>query len=279
MRSNQKIAREDLFSVLETLLRINNATIIKKGDLYHIVPLATTKQESLTPYRISGEDVPDNDSYLMQIVVLNYISADEIANLLKPFITPQGADIIPKDMVLIILDFASNVKKLMSLIELFDVGMFERLHVKLYEAKYADVEELATELDLVFQSFELPATTARGGGITFVPITRLNMIMAVSANDLLLEKAVQWVERMDTEVSETTLRIFVYYVQNGKALEINDVLTQVFTSQGPQQETAFKSKLRETTPPQGKQPPQQKDPCPPPGPGTSANSVGSDRRG
>ena len=78
--------------------------------------------------------------------------------------------------------------------------------------------------------------------------------MAVSANELLLEKAIQWVGRMDTEVSETALRIFVYYVQNSKAQEINDVLTQVFTGETPQKETAFKSKLRETKTTKANQP-------------------------
>ena len=146
IRSNQKIAREDLFSVFESLLKINNATILKRGDFYHIVPLATTKQEPLTPYRIPGKDVPDQDRYLMQIVVLQHISAEEMAKILKPFVSPQGGDIISNDTVMIILDFASNIKKLMSLIDLFDVSMFERLHVQLYESKYADVEELASDL-------------------------------------------------------------------------------------------------------------------------------------
>lgn len=260
IRSNRKIAKEDLFSVFETLLRVNNATIIRKGELFHIVPLATTKQEPLIPYRIPPKDIPDEDRYLMQIVILDHISAEEIAKILKPFLSPQGADIIAQDTVLILLDFASNIRKLMSLIDLFDVGMFERLHVQLYEANYVDVEDLASELDDVFQAFELPANTARAGGITFVPITRLNMLMAVSANELLLEKAIQWVERMDTEISETALKIFVYYVQNSKAQEINDVLTQVFTGETPKKETAFKSKLRETKTPKGKQP--KKTPTP-----------------
>ncbi len=241
-----KISKKDLFPILETLLRINNATIIKRGDLYEIISLATTKQEPLPPHLIPRKDLPDADTFLIQIVPLNYISAEEMAKVLKPFISSQGADLIARDTILVILDFSSNVRKLMSLVELFDVSMFERLHVQLYEAKNADVEELATELDEVFQAFELPAETARAGGITFVPITRLNMIMAVSANQLLLDTAMQWVARMDTEVSEGALKIFVYYVQNGKALDIYDVLTQVFTGETPQQETAFKSKLRET---------------------------------
>ena len=116
--TKDKIAQKDLFPVFETLLKLNNATIIKRGDLYQIMPLATSKQEALTPHFMRRKDVPDADEFLIQIVPLNYISADEMVKVLKPFVSPQGADIIPQDTILIILDFAANIKKLMSLIEL-----------------------------------------------------------------------------------------------------------------------------------------------------------------
>lgn len=247
LMTKDKIAREDLFSVFETILKLNNATVIEKDGLYQIIPLTTAKQEYLPPRLADRKDLPDSDRFIFQIVPLKYIAAEEMVKIVKPFMSPQGSDAIAKDTVLIMLDSSANIKKLMSLIELFDVDVFDRLHVNLYETKYADAEEMAGELDEVFQSFELPATTARGGGITFVPITRLNMVLAISANQALVDKAIQWAARMDTEVSGSTEKIFVYYVQNGRANEIYDVLSQVFLGEAvaPTKKTEFQSKMRE----------------------------------
>jgi len=249
IHTKDKVSKKELMPIFEALLKVNNAAIIKKDNLYHIVPVASLKQDYMPTFLANKEDLPTTDKVIFQIVPLKYIAAEEIVKIVKPFMTPQGSETIAKDTILIMLDYSANIKKIMSLIELFDVDVFDRLHVNLYEAKYSDVEEMTKELDEVFKSFELPSETARGGGITFVPVTRLNMILAVSANQALVDKAVQWAERMDTEVSDAATRIFVYYVQNGRAQEIYDVLAQVFMGEaaGPTTQTQFQSKMRERT--------------------------------
>ncbi|HPD45214.1 MAG TPA: secretin N-terminal domain-containing protein, partial [Candidatus Woesebacteria bacterium] len=95
------------------------------------------------------------------------------------------------------------------------------------------------------------APTAEGqgphsGGIAFVPITRINILMAVSSNDKLLEKAIEWAKKLDIEISEGGAKVFVYFAQNAKAIELANVLNQVFLGLPPQQTTTFQSKLRET---------------------------------
>ena len=244
-----KIQKKDLFPILKTLLKINNFTIIKKGRFYHITPLPLAKQEYVPPnLSLKKESLPLTDTLVFQIVPLRFISAQEIANIIKPLMSP-GADLIMKDNFLILMDFSANIRKLLSLIDLFDVDIFQHLHMKLYEVKNADVEDLTTDLEAVFQAFELSSESAKTGGINLVPITRLNMLLAVSSNETLLEKAVKWARELDTEVSETAIKIFVYYVQNGKAADIADVLNQVFKPRAEQKKkTIFQSKLRERKP-------------------------------
>jgi general secretion pathway protein D len=244
-----KLAKKDLFSVLETILKLNNFTIVKKGDLYHIAPLQTAKQE-YAPTLIGGkrEEVSLTDAFIIQIVPLKYASAVEVSKVIQPLMTPVG-QVIAKDTFLILVDTSANINKLLSLVELFDVDIFEQVHMQLYEVKKADIEEMATELDTIFKVLAAPAEGQgpRAGGIAFVPITRINMLMAVSSNDKLLEKAIEWAKKLDTEISEGGAKVFVYFVQNGKAVDLANVLNQVFLGMAPQQTTTFQSKLRETS--------------------------------
>ncbi|MBW1679458.1 MAG: hypothetical protein JRJ08_04850, partial [Deltaproteobacteria bacterium] len=249
-----KISKKDLFPVLETLLRINNFTIIKKGEFYHIIPISQVSKDYVVPQiSLKEEDLPPSDKFIIQVVPLRFVPAKDMASIIKSLMSQNGLA-IDKDNLLILLDFSANIKKLLTLIDLFDVDIFDRLHIQVYEVKNADAEELAGELETIFQAFELPADRARAGGITFVSISRINMILAASSNDLLLEKAIQWAREMDTDVSETAIKIHVYYVQNGKAADIAEVLTQVFTGEKKEKKTTFKSKLREKkTTPKGKE--------------------------
>jgi len=240
-----KIAKKDLFAVLESLLKINKFTIIKKGEFYHIVSLQTLKQDYL-PSQISlnKEELPLTDKFVIQIVPLEFVSAEAIVKTIKPLISSAGL-IIPKDNLLILLDSSANINKLLTIIELFDEDVFKQVHMQLYEAENVDVEDIAKDLEAIFQAFEVSADSPRAGGITFVPISRINMLLLVSSNNQFLEKAVQWAAKIDTEVSETTVKIHVYYAQNGKASDIADVLTQVFKGEKKEKKTAFKSKLLE----------------------------------
>jgi len=240
-----KIAKKDLFAVLESLLKINKFTIIKKGQFYHIVSLQTLKQDYLpSQLSLDEEGIPLTDTFIIQIVPLKFVSAEAIVKTIKPLISPAGL-IIPRDNLLVLLDSSANIKKLLTIVELFDEDVFNQVQMQLYEAENVDVEDIAKDLEAIFQAFEVADDSARAGGITFVPISRINMLLVVSSNDQLLEKAVQWASKIDAEVSETTVKIHVYYAQNGKAVDIADVLTQVFKGEKKEKETAFRSKLLE----------------------------------
>jgi general secretion pathway protein D len=66
--------------------------------------------------------------------------------------------------------------------------------------------------------------------VRFVPIKRMNAILAISPQQVYLDRAGLWVERLDRGEGTTTRRIYVYYVQNSRAAELAEVLTQIFES-------------------------------------------------
>ena len=64
--------------------------------------------------------------------------------------------------------------------------------------------------------------------IRFLPVTRLSAIMVIASDPRQLSEAQAWIERLDKgNQSERTLR--VYYVKNGKATDLANTLSRVFT--------------------------------------------------
>jgi general secretion pathway protein D len=245
---------------------LNGAIAVKKENLYEIVPLMDAKKLSIPPLTTGeAEKLVPEERYTIQIVSLKYIPVAEVSKILKPFLS-DGADLIehPPHNILIIGDIASNVKKSLDIISLFDIDIFTDLRVRIYPILNADVTEIAKEMEQIFSSFEVSLKSARGVGITFTPITRINSLLVVSSIPNIFEKVEGWLKELDKiPVEGTKSSIFVYYVQNAKAKDLAEVLKQIFVVP-TEKKTEFKEKVVTPEYPRGVRPPPSPSPTPPP---------------
>lgn len=249
IHTSGQVSSEDLFPIFQSILKLNGATAIRKDQLYEIVPLSEAKKLAIPPSTVkdSGK-LPSEEKYLIQIVPLQYIPVTEVSKIVKPFLS-DGADIIehPPHNILILGDEASNVKKALDIIRLFDLDIFADLRVRIYPILNADVNEIAKEMERIFSSFEVSVKSGRGVGITFTPITRINSLLVVSSIPGIFEKVEGWLKELDKMPAEgTKLAVHVYYVQNMKAKDLADVLKQIFVTL-KDKKTEFKEKV---TPPE-----------------------------
>jgi general secretion pathway protein D len=228
-----QIPSEDVFPIFQSILRLNGATAVKKGNVYEIVPFGDAKK-SYVPFSTTRDPakLAAEERYTTQIIILRYIPVAEVSKLIKPFLS-DGADIIehPPHNILIINDLASNVRKSLDIINLFDVDLFADMKVRIYPVLNADVTEIAKEMERIFASFEISTKSGRGVGITFTPVTRINSLLVISSIPNIFERVEAWLRELDKTPAEgTKLSVFVYYVQNGKAKDLADVLKQIFVA-------------------------------------------------
>jgi general secretion pathway protein D len=231
IRTSGQISQEDIFPVLQTILKMNGATAVQKGIVHEIVPFGEAKKLYTRP--TAGRDpgrAPGEEKYTIQIITLKYIPAAEVSKMIKPFLS-DGADIVeyPHHNLLIVGDAASNVQKSLEIIDLFDQDIFSDMRVRIYPILNADANEVSKEMERIFSSLEVSLKSGRGVGITFTPITRINSLLAVSSIPGIFDKVERWVKELDRIPGEgTQLSVFVYYVQNGKAKDLAEVLKQVY---------------------------------------------------
>ena len=258
IHTSGQISAENTFPIFQSILRLNGATAVKKDGVYQIVPLADAKKlpQPTSTTREPGKP-PSEERYTIQIISLKYISATEVSKMIKPFLS-DGADIVehPASNTIIIGDLASNVKKSLDIINLFDLDIFADLRVRVYPILNADVNEVAKEMDKIFTSFEVSTKSGRGVGITFTPITRINSLLVVSSIPNIFEKVEGWLKELDkVPVEGTKFSVFVYYCQNTKAKDLADVLKQVYVTT-KEKKGEFKEKVAEQPAlPRGTKPP------------------------
>ena len=264
IHTSGQISSADVFPIFQSILRLNGATAVKRDGIYEIVPLPEAKKLPSAPSlaRDSGKPLSE-EKYVIQILPLKYIPVTEVSKMIKPFLS-DGADIVehPPSNILIMGDLASNVKKSMDIIGLFDIDIFTDLRVRIYPILNADVVEVAKELERIFSSFEVSTKSGRGVGITFTPIARINSLLAVSSIPNIFEKVEGWLKELDKIPMEgTKYSVFVYYVQNAKAKDLAEVLKQIYVTT-KEKKTEFKEKVTEQIP-RGTKPPPTAPSAPP----------------
>ena len=229
IHTSGQIAAEEAFPIFQSILRLNGATAVKKDGAYEIVPLTEAKKLPIPPSMREPGKLSE-EKYTIEIISLKYIPVSEVSKIIKPFLS-DGADIVehPPHNILILGDLASNVRKSLDIINLFDIDIFTGLRVRIYPVVNADVSEVAKEMERIFSSFEVSTKSGRGVGITFTPITRINSLLVVSSIPEILEKVEGWLRELDKIPGEgSKLSVFVYYVQNAKAKDLAEVLKEIY---------------------------------------------------
>ncbi len=235
IHTSGQISAEEVFPIFQSILKLNGATAVQKGPIYEIVPFGDAKKLYTDPLiRKDPAGRVEAEKYTIQIIALKFIPVSEVSKMIKPFLS-DGADIVehPPHNILIIGDTASNIRKSLDIIELFDIDIFAGTRLRLYPILHADVNEIAKEMEKIFSSFEVSLKSARGVGITFTPIARINSLLVVSSIPNIFEKVEKWLKDLDkVPGAGAMVSVFVYYVQNGKAKDMAEVLKQVYLPRG-----------------------------------------------
>ncbi|MCP4715137.1 MAG: type II secretion system secretin GspD, partial [Deltaproteobacteria bacterium] len=230
IHTHGEIDKTRLLPVLETIFEMNNIALVEFGDMYKIVPIKEAKKQ-LFDFSF-GRELDEMDSYdriIIQIVPLHYVPSSEVVKVLKQFVG-KGGDIIEykKGNVLIMIETAATIQKLLKLIDVIDIDTFDKTGIRFFKVRNAEVKDVAKELEQIFTSFGINKKTGKELGLQFIPIERVSCVLAVSAIPGIFEKVEHWLGLLDTVDLEAEEQVFIYFVENGKADEIADVLKKVY---------------------------------------------------
>ncbi|MGH6877473.1 MAG: type II secretion system secretin GspD [Rhizomicrobium sp.] len=232
IQTSRPLKRDQVLPALEQALGLAGLALVHSNGIYEVMPVADA-------HKLAGTSVPARTvntlGYGMEVVHVKYVSAPALAKLLEPIATSEGAiRVDPSRNALIIEGTAQQRQTLLDDIALFDVDWLAGMHFELFNPKYMDADELARELGDLVGGPNSPIE----GVIRFVPIDRLNAVLAISPQQRYLDQISGWVERLDRPGEGNDKKIYVYRVQNGRASDIAATLSQtLFGSSSTQQTT------------------------------------------
>ena len=219
------LQRSDLLPILETILRINGATILQNGNFYEIVPANAALRQAL-PVQDDAQPLRVDDQFVIQVVRMKFVSASEMSQLLTPYLS-EGANIVVHEAgnILLVSERRGNLLKLLEIVDVFDTNVFAGERVRLFPVENSLAADLVQDLVTVFAGYAL---SENRGAIRFVAIERMNSVLVISPNMAVFDEVQKWLDRLDQPLQTSGVRNFVYRVRNGKAIEIQRVLSQLY---------------------------------------------------
>jgi general secretion pathway protein D len=268
INTSGNVSRKDLFGLLQMILEINNAAAVKSPNGYYsIVPLTAARQQPMNfryAKEAEGKPAPE-DAFTLWVVPMRFISASEMSNLLKPFMSSAGQIVVQdKGNIMLIEESSAKIRQLQDIIAVFDDPVMGRQRVQLFPVKNNLATNLVSELKSVFAGYGL---SGGASAIQFLPMERMNSILAISASPDVFPEVQNWINKLDQPAQTAGMRNFVYKVQNAKAADLRDVLIELYGGSVPRAANVAPS---ETAPPNPMGPNTTTPPPATPPPGTPA---------
>jgi len=221
------VSRTELLSVLETVLAMNRAALLVDGDLYRIVPDIEGRPDVSISFNYARERQEVGPGYGVSIVALRYVSADTMRRMLSSLGgRTNGVRAEVTNNLLLIRGAGRERQSLLEIAMMFDVDWMRGQSAGLFTLTNATPDEIIKSLQEVF------LTETKGKGLVrFQPIARLNAILVLTQKSDLLDKAEEWITRLDRAATEGD-GYYVYRIEHGKAKDLAQVLNASFGGSG-----------------------------------------------
>lgn len=225
LQTSRPLTSDELIPTLEMLLQINGAVLIKTQNFYEVVPADAAPVGTFTP----RPQLKAGSGYQVLIMPLRYIAASEMMKILEPLKPKKG--IIEADERRNLLTVAGTEEELTNIREtvgIFDVDQLKGMSVGLFRLQSVEAAVIIDELGAIFGD---SADGPLAGLVRFMPIERLNALLVMTPQKKYLTDVKRWITRLDRSEDPRGMNMYVYYVQNGKAENLADMLGELFEGQ------------------------------------------------
>ncbi len=149
LKTQTALTKTEAIQALQAVLALNNISVVNVGDKFVKVVQSDQANSSAAELdRSDATNLPELGSYVTHIVQLKYIKPSEMQQVLTPFAKLQNS-ILPIDSngILILRDYAENVKRMLEMIDQIDVSVPAEYISEVIPIKYAQADDIANALN------------------------------------------------------------------------------------------------------------------------------------
>ena len=234
LSTSAPMSEGDLLAVLETVLRANGATLVDASPgTFRIMPVdAAIGRSQVVP--LGGRPVQVRPGYGITIVPLRNISATSAAQFIQPLVaSPEDIRIDPGRNAILFSGTGVERQNVVETLADLDVDWMAGKAIGLFPLERANAEAVVPELQAIFAPFD--PTGSEPSLIRFLPLARLNAVLAIAGDPEQMREVGSWVSRLDRGQAAGS-QFYVYNLKHGAAEDVAKLLNEAF-SEGPASST------------------------------------------
>ncbi len=215
---SRPLRRSEVLDVLEAVLESRGFSLVQSDGIVRVMGRpADGKARAAAPLATAstiGERV--------EVFPVRYVAVGDIVAILAKML-PPGVTLVPDERrhLLVVRGAGDELRLVEDTLRIFDIDALNGTSVALLPLKNADAATVVVELQNIFGA---AGKDPEAGSIRFMPVARMNAVMVLTREGRLLDQARAWVERLDQTRNMNEQRVYVYYLQYGKAAQVAETL-------------------------------------------------------
>ncbi len=218
---------EEILQMVTRAYETNGISIIPKKGFYFIqashktagsgLPMATGQLLG------SGKETP-----LIVIYRLRFMDPKQAANLATPFLTP-GRKIIadPVTNSLIFVEETENARSLVNLLRTIDINILKEVSMEIVPLNTIAPQDAVQGMESLISKLGSFKESALKNSLALLPLNNFGGVLVMAQNPELLKSARQWIQALDVRGTGNQEEIYVYFLQNGLAKDIAQIVSSV----------------------------------------------------
>lgn len=242
---------KQFYEVIKKILSLNGVKISTQNGIVFIAPSETQTQSVISDMYIAyGRTLPDDlddNQDVMLFIPYYYVKPREIISIVRKIgFTPKEVKFYTTiNSLQTIVGKASNIKKIIKLIQTLDRPFMEGKRSYLISLDQMDVEKFIAKMKSIFALNAVKISTQPSqGGIAMLPLEEINAMYVITSKQEWLDMILYWKKKLDIppETKEEP-RLYIYHVKNRKADELSAAINEVLglTKATLQSETSSRS--------------------------------------
>jgi general secretion pathway protein D len=169
LQAQTPLTKKEAIQVLDAVLALNGIAMINIGDKFvKAVPIAMADSSGAKLDRSAAKDLPDMGQYVTHIIQLKTAKPSELVPILQQFGNTKSILPVDSSQILVIRDYAENVKRMLEMIAEIDVVVPSEFVSEVIPIKYALASDISSALNSLSGTGGGTSVGARsaGGGLS-----------------------------------------------------------------------------------------------------------------
>ncbi len=223
---------EELLHMIMRAYEANGISIIPRKGFYFI---RLSREAASASIPVANERLlgQKDGGPLIVIYRLRYIDAKQASDLIGPFVTPgERVTIDPGTNSVIFVDRASGARTLISLLKTIDINVLKEVSMAVMPLHSISPQDAVQGMKTLMGQLGKFKQSAIASSLALLPLENFGGVLIMARSPELLRTAQQWVKAMDAQGMGNQAQIYVYFVQNGMASDISQILSEVLGISG-----------------------------------------------